>query len=49
MRSGIERATGAGFSFSEQIDEGKSMAANNLTAADETFERVKTQLKARLG
>ncbi len=46
MHSGIEREVNSGFPFPVELVEETSMAAES---ADAVFERVKTQLKARLG
>jgi chromosomal replication initiator protein len=47
MQSGIERGARAGFFFPGNLNEGHEMAASD--SADKIFERVKAQLKARLG
>ena len=56
MQSGAERETTGGFSFQEQMSqqEGKETAETNKNESkagpsDAIFERVKTQLRARLG
>ena len=47
MQSGVERETGAGFFFPGDLTEGNNMTAS--IGAEKTFERVRTQLKAKLG
>lgn len=47
MQSGIERGAGGGLPFPVNFIEGKEMAASS--DAEKIFERVRTQLKARLG
>jgi chromosomal replication initiator protein len=47
MQSGVEREARAGFFFPGNLIEGNEMAASD--GADKIFERVKAQLKARLG
>ncbi|MDP1086509.1 hypothetical protein Q6245_29520, partial [Klebsiella pneumoniae] len=55
MQSGAEREVSGGFSFQEQMsqkDTGTKEAGNSDSKAgpsDAVFERVKTQLRARLG
>jgi chromosomal replication initiator protein len=49
MQSAIEREAGANFPFSHNMVEGQGMAGTISGGEDITFDRVKTQLKARLG
>ena len=57
MQSAIEREARAGFPFPRNVVEGQGMATTTLGGVetttlgreDKTFERVRTQLKARLG
>ncbi len=47
MQSGIESKAKVGFLFTGELIEGKKVAA--VSTAEKNFERVKTQLQARLG
>ena len=47
MQGGVERETKVGFLFPGNLNEGGDVAA--VSSADTVFERVKTQLKAKLG
>src|SRR5262245_28517001 len=49
MQSAIEGGARAGFPFPRTIVEGQGMGTTTLGGEDRTFERVRTQLKARLG
>jgi chromosomal replication initiator protein len=49
MQSGIEGQSASRLALQAKFNEGTTMEPGNLIAADKLFDRVKTQLKARLG